>query len=104
MTVRKKATGEEFSVRAPWTTQTFRTTVLILIVSMHPYGRRVLHDLGFNIPLEPAAVAIDNLKVITDRLDGIEKHLGEADTKLAALTQKFGVFEVDFTKYRNEPK
>ena len=125
MTVRRKPETDEWELKNNWTTRGFRIALLILVASMHPVGRDILHGLGFNIPRDPGVVSLEITKQleevkatqgagrkvqeeVKEELARTNRNLGErldkTDLAVKELSSKFSMFEVDFSKYRKEPK
>lgn len=112
MTIRKKDTGENEIVKWGLGTNTFRTALLVLVLSQHPLGRQILGTVGFKFPDEQKIAKVE------EKADGVNAQTAEMAKDIAALKTdvkaiatkvdsldiRFHGFEVDFDKYRKEPK
>lgn len=73
MTVKKRSSGELEEVKSSLTTNSFRWTLLFLIISMHPWGESILIRLGFNIPNPTNQKQTEGVAIPKDVLSMLEK-------------------------------
>lgn len=122
MTVRhKKEDGQESMTLVKWgmTTNVFRSAILILVLSMHPLGRQVLGTFGFKFPDEQKlTLAADQAKDIRSDISTLQKDVAELketvprmaannaiiNSKLDRLETTITGFQVDFAKWKPQPK
>lgn len=96
-----------------------RTIIIILVASMHPIGRSVLATFGFEFPDQKKLTVAADQAIVAQRQNNdlasemstlktdMTKLVVKVDTmgeKVESLSQRFGVFQIDFDKYRKEPK
>lgn len=88
------ANDETTSIRLalPKGTFTFRSILLVVVLSMHPLGQGILRSLGFDLPFDSdqrTKVELDALerKVdnITERFDGLEKRFSSFEFTLSRI-------------------
>lgn len=73
MTVKKKSSGELEEVKSSLTTNSFRWALLVLVLSMHPWGRAFLSQIGFNIPNPVTEKHTEGVAIPKDVLSMLEK-------------------------------
>lgn len=96
-------------------TKSFRTIILLLILSMHPVGRQILGTVGFEFPdQKKLTVAADealklqnNLVTIAETVKDLKSDMATVkannaiiNAKVDRLEQTFTGFQIDFNKYR----
>lgn len=81
MTVKKKSSGELEEVKSSLTTNSFRWALLVLVLSMHPWGRAFLSQIGFNIPNPATEKQKEELVIPKDAVSLLEK----MDSRIAEM-------------------
>lgn len=121
MTVRKKddALSELQIVKWGLGTKGFRLAILVLVLSMHPIGRQLLGTFGFEFPDQrKLTIAADEAKKAQEQvesivsslidmrkdIDAIKANNAIINSKVDKLELVFTGFQVDFTKFKAEPK
>lgn len=122
MTVRKKnkETGEITEQTVPLKdlflgTPTFRTIIILLLLSMHPIGRQLLGTFGFEFPdQKKLTVAAEEATASKHELTAIAEDVKEMKADVAALKanntivnekvdtlrSEFSGFKIDFSKWK----
>lgn len=131
MTVRRtkvKEDGEieviEQPINNPWLrlllgTNGWKLIVIFLVATMHPIGRGLLSTLGFEFPdtkkisvaAEEAKSSKNELVVISDSVKEIKTDVASLkannailNSKVDGLEQTFRGFQIDFNKWKPQPK
>ena len=126
MTIKRKnqETGETESKQVKLSdiflgTPSFRTIIILLLVSMHPVGRQLLGTFGFEFPdqrkLTVAAAEAsaskheltqiaEDMKEMKDNLAGLKTQVSSIDKKQTDLDSTFRGFQIDFNKWRPSEK
>lgn len=115
MTVRKKSTGEEFEIPFGKGTITFRTLLLVLVLSATPMGQQLLKNFGIQTPaqqdtgeMQKAVEVIRfDLAAVKQDIAGVKSDVSavklEVD-KMKAQSERMQLeltgFRVDFDKYK----
>lgn len=73
MTVKKKSSGELEEVKSSLTTNSFRWVLLVLVLSMHPWGRMFLEQWGFKPPRPVTEKQTESVAIPKDVLSMLEK-------------------------------
>lgn len=115
MTVRKKETGETMEIIPGMGTKTFRTFLLVLVISMHPLGRQILGTVGFKFPDEQKLVVAtekaadankdtqqlkEDVKDLKDAILRITASSLIINTKLDEVSKTIGGFKIDLDELR----
>lgn len=110
MTIKRRDTGEDFTINQGWTTKSFRLAVVVLIASMHPVGRELLNAAGFKIPRDPGIVAEEvkhqtsiQTETVTQQITDLSKKVDTLTTNMADAERRFTGFQLDFERYKNRP-
>lgn len=105
MTLRRKD-DEEF-VEVGWgrATKAYRWVLLGAVLAATPIGQNVLNSVGIKTPV---AAELTQLSTELASVKGDLLHLKEdvtsVKTKTDTMETKFAGFQIDFDKYRKEPK
>lgn len=96
MTARRNDNGDMEIVKWGLSNITFRGAMMLILVSLTPFGDRIWERLGMpkNQP-ETEGIARMERNIKTARAEVADLH-EDVDT----LAKKFGVFDADFKKYR----
>lgn len=105
MTVKRKDTGEVEELVWGTKTKAYRLVLLGAVLAATPIGQNILNSVGIKTPVmteitevkaEVAAVKADVAR-LKDDVAAVKKETNE-------LKMSFTGFQVDFDKYRKEPK
>lgn len=106
MTVKKKSSGELEEVKSSLTTNSFRWALLVLVLSMHPWGRMFLEQWGFNAPKQVSEKQREEVVIPKDVLSLLEK----MDSRIAEMEKNQSwqiqqeVKRLQWQSFKSEPQ
>lgn len=105
MTVRNKASGEVEELTWGTKTKAYRLILLGAALAATPFGQNLLNSAGIKTPVmaEVAALSTELAAVKTD-VAHVKEDVAEVKKQTNKLELSFTGFQVDFDKYRKEPK
>lgn len=98
MTAKRNDSGDLEVIKLGGQTYTYRTALLVLVLSITPLGDPLWRLLGLNLP---TAKASDNTS-IERRVDRLEGKVDDIHKELAVVGHKLTGFIIDFDRYKTQ--
>lgn len=114
MTARRRDNGELEVVKMGPFNFTYRSLLVVLVLSITPLGDRMWEQMGLERTMKtvnagPIAEIKREVRLLHDDVDALREDAGVVKTDVRstrvsvnALQQQFAVFDVDFKKYRQD--
>lgn len=89
------ATDEPLTLKFPKGTGSYRTILLVIVLSMHPLGQAILRGLGFNLPFDQGHKTTTELQHIDSKVDALA-------SRFDVLEKRFGSFEFTLSRIHDD--
>lgn len=103
MTAKRKDNGDLEVIHLGKYTFTFRTAMILLLVSLTPIGNRVWLVLGLDNATLGDTKLMSKFEAVDQRVDKLEKQLSEIQADVGMVNRKVTGFLIDFDKYKKQP-